>query len=225
MIERVRALTRRIVRTVDLKDFGRCEFRVTPVLPAEAGKQPRYEGPLPRPRRAAHPRARGRHLHRRAPERRRVRRGDPRHRQERVPAPRPLALEQTPPENRKTSLRVGLTFNMKRTDTAADDAEAEFDSPKTIAAITAAIESYGHTVVSLEATSCRARSPTPCRRGLQHRRRRARPRARGPGAGGVRAARRPLQRQRRHHALHLPGQGHPQADHLRSARSTPPSGR
>ncbi len=51
------------------------------------------------------------------------------------------------------ALRVGLTFNLKRIDPASNDAEAEFDSPKTIAAITAAIESYGHTVVPLEATA------------------------------------------------------------------------
>ena len=48
----------------------------------------------------------------------------------------------------KKALRVGLTFNMKR---EAGDDEAEFDSPKTIAAISAAIESYGHIVVPLEA--------------------------------------------------------------------------
>ncbi|WP_394826437.1 ATP-grasp domain-containing protein [Pendulispora albinea] len=49
-------------------------------------------------------------------------------------------------------LRVGLAFNMKRIDSTDDDREAEFDSPKTIHAITRAIESYGHTVVPLEAT-------------------------------------------------------------------------
>jgi D-alanine-D-alanine ligase len=51
-------------------------------------------------------------------------------------------------------MRVGLTFNMKRVDTSGgDDAEAEFDSPKTIQAIASAIESYGHTVVLLEANA------------------------------------------------------------------------
>ena len=30
VIDRIKALTRRIVRALDLKDFGRCEFRVTP---------------------------------------------------------------------------------------------------------------------------------------------------------------------------------------------------
>jgi D-alanine--D-alanine ligase len=54
---------------------------------------------------------------------------------------------------RKGALRVGLTFNLKRIDPATSDAEAEFDSPRTIAAITAAIESHGHTVVPLEATA------------------------------------------------------------------------
>ncbi len=50
-------------------------------------------------------------------------------------------------------LRVGLTFNLKRVNPAEDDAEAEYDSPRTIQAIAEAIESYGHKVVQLEATS------------------------------------------------------------------------
>src|SRR5262249_40285806 len=64
------------------------------------------------------------------------------------------ALLEQPPHRRgkKSSLRVGFTFNMRRIDAAGSDAEAEFDSPRTIAAITGAIESYGHTVVQLEAT-------------------------------------------------------------------------
>jgi D-alanine-D-alanine ligase len=48
----------------------------------------------------------------------------------------------------KKALRVGLTFNMKR---EPGDDEAEFDSPKTIEAIAAAIEAHGHIVVPLEA--------------------------------------------------------------------------
>src|SRR5262249_46591840 len=59
----------------------------------------------------------------------------------------------TPKKTKRSSLRVGLTFNMKRVDPAENDAEAEFDSPKTIAAITSAIESYGHTVLPLEANA------------------------------------------------------------------------
>jgi D-alanine--D-alanine ligase len=54
---------------------------------------------------------------------------------------------------RRTSLRVGLSFNMKRIDShAGDDREAEYDAPETIRAVTAAIESHGHVVVPLEAT-------------------------------------------------------------------------
>jgi D-alanine--D-alanine ligase len=49
-------------------------------------------------------------------------------------------------------LKVGLAFNMKRSDTTADDTEAEYDSPKTIASISGALESYGYQVVPLEAT-------------------------------------------------------------------------
>jgi len=48
-------------------------------------------------------------------------------------------------------LRIGLTFNLKRTDTSAGDAEAEFDSPKTIAGLRGALEELGHEVVELEA--------------------------------------------------------------------------
>lgn len=60
-----------------------------------------------------------------------------------------------PRRNGKRPLRVGFTFNLKRSapQAAGDyDAEAEYDSPKTIAAIHDAIASYGHEVIDLEAT-------------------------------------------------------------------------
>ncbi|MEO7095825.1 MAG: ATP-grasp domain-containing protein, partial [Polyangiales bacterium] len=54
---------------------------------------------------------------------------------------------------KRTSLRVGLAYNLKRVDVhEGDDAEAEYDSPRTIEALTRAIESYGHQVTLLEAT-------------------------------------------------------------------------
>src|ERR1019366_111628 len=54
---------------------------------------------------------------------------------------------------RRTGLRVGLAFNMKRIEShAGDDREAEYDAPETIQSITRAIESPGHVVVPLEAT-------------------------------------------------------------------------
>ena len=57
------------------------------------------------------------------------------------------------PRAKRNVLRVGLAFNMKRIDShEGDDREAEYDAPETIQAITRAIESYGHTVVPLEAT-------------------------------------------------------------------------
>ncbi len=64
------------------------------------------------------------------------------------------ALENKPraTRNKRLSLKVGLAFNMKRSDTTSDDSEAEYDSPRTIQAITEAIEGYGHQVVPLEAT-------------------------------------------------------------------------
>ncbi|HWL87952.1 MAG TPA: ATP-grasp domain-containing protein [Polyangiaceae bacterium] len=55
--------------------------------------------------------------------------------------------------SKRPILRVGLAFNMKRIDSTADDREAEYDSPKTVEALTRAIESYGHTVIPLEATT------------------------------------------------------------------------
>jgi len=57
------------------------------------------------------------------------------------------------PKTRRTSLRVGLAFNMKRIDSHGDDREAEYDSPTTIQALSTAIESHGHVVVPLEATA------------------------------------------------------------------------
>jgi len=52
---------------------------------------------------------------------------------------------------RRTSLSVGLAFNMKRV--SSDDTEAEYDSPATIDALARAIESHGHHVVPLEANA------------------------------------------------------------------------
>ena len=150
MIERIQSLTRRIVRAVDLKDLGRCEFRVTP-KPGSPGFDVHFleVDALPTLEPGAGifvgAKLRGvdydgvvRAIVRSACKRRGL----------------TALLDQAPhKKTRKTSLRVGLTYNIKRIDPNRDDAEAEFDSPKTIAAITAAIESYGHSVVPFEATS------------------------------------------------------------------------
>lgn len=51
--------------------------------------------------------------------------------------------------------RVGMTFNLKRVASSPDgeiDQDAEYDSPKVIAAVHEAIESFGHEVVELETT-------------------------------------------------------------------------
>ncbi len=56
---------------------------------------------------------------------------------------------------RAQRLRVGFTYNVKRivpNGEGDDDSQAEYDSPKTIAAIRDAIASYGHEVVELECT-------------------------------------------------------------------------
>ncbi len=63
------------------------------------------------------------------------------------------ATRPRPKSGRRTSLRVGLAFNMKRIDSHdGDDREAEYDAPHTIESISRAIESHGHTVIPLEAT-------------------------------------------------------------------------
>ena len=65
-----------------------------------------------------------------------------------------VEVKPTPKRIRK-NLRVGLAFNMKRVRPVAggaEDTEAEYDAPKTIEAIKAAIASFGHEVVELEAT-------------------------------------------------------------------------
>lgn len=66
-----------------------------------------------------------------------------------------LTTRPTPKRVRRT-LKVGLAFNVKRVKPQAGgvaDEEAEYDAPKTIAAVQEAIASYGHEVVDLEATA------------------------------------------------------------------------
>ncbi len=56
---------------------------------------------------------------------------------------------------KRSGLRVGLTFNLKRIKPGyggATDDEAEYDSPSTVQAIHDAIASHGHEVIDLEAT-------------------------------------------------------------------------
>lgn len=50
-------------------------------------------------------------------------------------------------------LRVGLAYNLRRIDARRSDAEAEYDSSKTVAALAAAIAAHGHHVVRLEANA------------------------------------------------------------------------
>jgi D-alanine--D-alanine ligase len=145
IIERLKDLTRRIVRSMDIKDFGRCEFRVTPPT-AQHGYQIYFLEidalPTLEPGAAMFVSARQRGIDYDGVIRAIVRSACKR---------RGIAIETPAKKPKKTALRVGLTYNIKRIAPTENDAEAEFDSPTTIAAITAAIESYGHTVVPLEA--------------------------------------------------------------------------
>ncbi|MFT3765240.1 MAG: ATP-grasp domain-containing protein [Minicystis sp.] len=150
VIERLKALTRRIVRAMDVKDIARCEFRVTPPS-ATSGYEVHFlevdalptldpsAGIFVAAKQSGHDYdAVLRAVVRSACKRRGL----------------TAMLDQAPQKKgKKSALKVGLTFNMKRVDPAENDAEAEFDSPRTIAAITSAIESYGHIVVPLEATA------------------------------------------------------------------------
>lgn len=64
----------------------------------------------------------------------------------------PSTNPKTKPQKPSEKLRVGFTYNIKRPGgKALGDAEAEYDSPATIAAISTALESLGHDVVQLEA--------------------------------------------------------------------------
>ncbi|PRQ09889.1 D-alanine--D-alanine ligase family protein [Enhygromyxa salina] len=58
-------------------------------------------------------------------------------------------------KKRRPKIRVGLAYNLRRTQTTGDggaDVEAEYDTPETISALKQAIASHGHEVVDLEAT-------------------------------------------------------------------------
>jgi D-alanine-D-alanine ligase len=67
-----------------------------------------------------------------------------------------IAETPKPTARRDKELSIALTFNIKRTSSKPKktaDEDAEFDSPTTIGAIHQALESHGHRVVELEATS------------------------------------------------------------------------
>src|SRR5262249_15504655 len=102
-------------------------------------------------RRASPGRARG--AARRAGAGRRGARRAPRRWNLPVPDETPAAVRalKLPPKDR---LRIGFAFNMKRVDSkSGNDSEAEYDTPETIEAIRLAIESFGHTVLPLEANT------------------------------------------------------------------------
>ncbi|MFW5920319.1 MAG: D-alanine--D-alanine ligase family protein [Polyangiales bacterium] len=66
-----------------------------------------------------------------------------------------LTSRKPAPRKKKAPLRVGLAYNVKRVQPekgGAEDREAEYDAPATIDAVREAIASWGHEVVDLEAT-------------------------------------------------------------------------
>jgi D-alanine--D-alanine ligase len=151
VLDRIQALTRRIVRALDLKDLGRCEFRVTPSA-SKTGPEVHFLEvdalPSLEPNSGLYLASKSQGIDFDGVVRAIVKSACKRR------GLHALLDTPTPRKPKKSSMRVGLTFNMKRIDTAGgDDAEAEFDSPKTIQAIAGAIESYGHTVVLLEANA------------------------------------------------------------------------
>ena len=137
VVERLKAQAWRVIRTLGLRDVGKVDFRVTPhgeVFFLEADALPSLSPTATVMRCAAREGVDALDaIVRSASERQRV-----------VPRTQ---------RRHEGSMRVGLAFNLKRTNTTqGDDAEAEYDSPKTIAALRGAIESMGHEVVELEAT-------------------------------------------------------------------------
>ncbi len=150
VIERIQRMTLQVIRALEIQDLGRCEFRVTKASSSEGSSNNGYDvhflevDALPSldPTSGLFVAARGggidfdgviRAIVRSACKRRGLQH---------------LLDHPATRRSKKVALRVGLTFNMKR---EGGDAEAEFDSPSTIQAITSAIESFGHTVVPLEA--------------------------------------------------------------------------
>lgn len=140
---RVRSLVRRVVHALDLEDLARCDLRVSPSgeLHVLAVDPLPDLGPASLLAAAAH--LGGLDLGGLVDAL--VRSACRRHGLD-------ARLDPPPRRPRRDALRVGLIFNLKRVDPAEDDAEAEFDSPRTIAAITDALEGLGHRVVPLEAT-------------------------------------------------------------------------
>ena len=140
IMERLEALTERVMRELDIRDMGRADFRVTDegeIYFIEVNALPSLE-PEASLFQAARLRGLASHdevlaaIVESAVRRQRV------------------TLQ---PAKRADALRIGLTYNMKRVHPrSGDDADAEFDSPETVAAIAAAIGKPGHEVVMLEAT-------------------------------------------------------------------------
>lgn len=139
-VERLQALTSRLMRELDVRDLGRADFRVTEdgeVFLIEVNALPSLEP--------------GASLYVSA-----ARRGL---------ADEPAVLQavlqsaisrqqiQEKPQRSLESLRVGLTYNLRRVDPhSGDDRDAEFDTPQTVQAIASAIADLGHEVLPLEAT-------------------------------------------------------------------------
>ena len=141
--ERLIALTRRIVRALDIKDVGRCEFRVTrgdedQIQFIEVDGLPSFE-----PGGGLFTSAGALGLDFDGVIRKILESACRRHGLSTIPTPQP--------RKGKGALHVGFIFNMKHG--VDDDAEAEFDAPRTIEGITKAIESHGHTVIQLEANA------------------------------------------------------------------------
>jgi D-alanine-D-alanine ligase len=146
---RMRAIARTVFRALQMRDLGRIDFRLgddgriyflevnaLPSLEKGAGlfasaarERLSYEGALAAVVRSA------------------ARRWN-------LPVPDELPAAVRALKQPKDSLRIGFAFNMRRVDSkTGNDSEAEYDPPETIEAIRGAIESFGHTVVPLEATA------------------------------------------------------------------------
>ena len=144
VLQRIKAISKTVVRTLGMRDVGRIDFRLADdgrIYFLEVNALPSME-----PGASLFAAARREGLSYEQTIDRVVKSAGVRWK-----LPVPVEPQRKKP---REQLRVGFTFNMKRVDSkAGNDAEAEYDPPETIDAIREAIESLGHEVVPLEANS------------------------------------------------------------------------
>ena len=200
VVSRLHAISKMAARALGIRDLGRIDFRVgrgRPPLPA-GGQRAAVAGAGRQPVRRRGARGAG------------LRRDAARDRRERgAPAGAGRQAGRAPPPARRSAAhRLHVQRQARRHRRAGNDAEAEYDAPETIDAIREALEGYGH-VTLFEATAELPRQlmQTPVdlvfniAEGVAGRNREA------AVPGALRAARHPVHRLRRGHAVDRARQG------------------